>query len=76
MYLLSSGEELLACANLKKVDEDTAAEYDELLFGSSEEEAFKEDTTSAGSKQNGIFVFVSAIAAVGIAVALGEVLAL
>jgi hypothetical protein len=76
-YLLSSDEELLACANLKKVGEDTAVKYYELIFGSSEEEAaVKADTASSGSKKSGVFVFASAIAAVGIAVVLGEVLAL
>jgi hypothetical protein len=75
-YLLSSDEELLACANLKKVDEDTAAEYYELFYGSSDGEAVKGDTASSGSKKSGVFVFASAIAAVGIAVVLGEVLAL
>jgi hypothetical protein len=77
VYLLSSEEELLACASLKKLDEDMAVKYYELLYGPSEEEAVvKEDTTSSGSKKSGVFVFVSAIAAVGIAVVLGEVLAL
>jgi hypothetical protein len=76
-YLLSSDEELLGCAHLKKVDEDTATAYYELIFGSSEEEAVvKADTASSGSKKSGVFVFASAIAAVGIAVVLGEVLAL
>jgi len=67
----------LGCAHLKKVDEDTATAYYELIFGSSEEEAVvKADTASSGSKKSGVFVFASAIAAVGIAVVLGEVLAL
>jgi hypothetical protein len=77
VYLLSSEKELLGCAHLKKVDEDTATAYYELIFGSSEEEAVvKADTASSVSKKSGVFVFVSAIAAVGIAVALGQVLAL
>ncbi len=76
-YLLSSDEELLGCAYLKKVDdEDMAAKYYELIFGTSGDEVVKADTTSSGSKKGGVFVFASAIAAVGIAVVLGEVLAL
>ena len=76
-YLLSSEEELLGCAHLKKVDdEDTAAKYYELIFGSSDEQVVKGDTTSSGSKKSGVFVFASAIAAVGTAVILSEVLAL
>ena len=76
-YLLSSDNELLGCANLKKVDDKgTAAAYYELFIGLNEEEAVKEDTASSGSKKSGVFVFASAIAAVGIAVALGEMLAL
>ena len=75
-YLLSSDNELLGCANLKQVDGDTAAKYYELFYGLNEEEAVKEDTASSGSKKSGVFVFASAIAAVGIAVALGEMLAL
>ncbi len=76
-YLLSPEEELLGCALLKQLDdEDTAAEYYELLFGLSDEQAAKAETASSGSKKSGVFVFVSAIAAVGIAVALGQVLAL
>ena len=100
VYLLGADEELLGCASMKKHDEDTAAEYDEEIFGIKEdtydepifnvsEDIIKEDThdesildvsqetikedTSSGSK-NGLFVFVSAIAAVGIAVVMGEVL--
>ncbi len=77
VYLLSSEEELLACAGpFKVLDEDMTAEYDELLFGSSEEEVVKADTTSSASSKSGVFVFASAIAAVGIAVVLGEVIAL
>jgi hypothetical protein len=78
-YLLGSDKELLGCAHLKQVDdEDTAAEYSELLFGPSDDEVVKADTASSGSKKSGVFVFASAsaIAAVGFAVALGEVLAL
>ena len=77
VYLFSSEEELLACAGpFKVLDEDAAAAYDEVLFGSSGDEVVKADTTSSGSKKSGVFVFASAIAAVGIAVMLGEVLAL
>ena len=77
VYHLSSDDELLGCAFLKKHDEETAAEYNALLNGLSlgqDQEAVevKEDS-SPGSK---IGLFVSAIAAVGIAVVLGDVLAL
>ena len=78
---------LLGCAHLKKHDDDTAAYYDELLkevaAGAAAEsanvvaagdEAAVEDTSS-GSKV-GLFVFLSAFAAVGIAAVLGDVLAL
>jgi len=77
-YLLGSDKELLGCAHLKQVDDDTATKYYELLFGPSDDEVVKADTTSSGSKKSGVFVFASAsaIAAVGFAVALGEVLAL
>ena len=74
VYLLSSDEELLACGFLKKLDEDTAAEYDALLNGLSQGEEPVKDNSSSGSK---IGLFVSAaIAAVGIAIVLGDVLAL
>ncbi len=77
VYLLSSEEELLACAGpFKVLDEDMSAEYYELIFGPSEEEVVKADTTSSASNKSGVFVFVSAIAAVGIAVVLGEVFTL
>ena len=75
VYLQSSDDELLGCAFLKKHDEDTAAEYDALLNGLRQDQeavTVKEDSSS-GSK---IGLFMSAIAAVGIAVVLGEVLAL
>jgi hypothetical protein len=77
-YLLGSDKELLGCAHLKQVDDDTATKYYELLFGPSDDEVVKADTASSGSKKSGVFVFASAsaIAAVGFAVALGEVLAL
>ena len=77
-YLLGPDKELLGCAQLKQVDDDTATKYYELLFGPSDDEVVKADTASSGSKKSGVFVFASAsaIAAVGFAVALGEVLAL
>ena len=75
VYHLSSDDELLGCAFLKKHDEDKAAEYDALLNGLSEDQeaVMAKEAPSSGSK---IGVFVSAIAAVGIAVVLGDVLAL
>ncbi len=76
VYFLSSEEELLGCALLQQLDEAVASMYSEMFNGFSDEEAVKKDTTSSGSKKSGVFVFVSAIAAVGIAVALGQVLAL
>ena len=39
VYLLSADEELLGCAFLKKLDEDTAALYDELLNGLGQEKS-------------------------------------
>ena len=71
VYVLSAEEELLGCASMKKVNEETAAKYNEAIFGSSQEEAVKEVPSSAS--KNGLFVFVSTIAAVGIAVVLGDV---
>ncbi len=76
VYLLSSEEELLGCALLKQLDDAVASMYSEMFNGSSDEEAVKKDTTLSGSKKSGVFVLVYAIAAVGIAVALGEVLTL
>jgi hypothetical protein len=76
VYFLSPDEELLGCAQLKQLDEAVASMYSEMFDGFSDEEAVKESTTSSGSMKSGVFVFVSAIAAVGIAVALGQVLAL
>ena len=74
VYLQSSDDELLGCAFLKKLDEETAAEYDALLNGlSQDQEAVMAKDSSSGSK---IGLFVSAIAVVGIAVVLGDVLAL
>ena len=74
VYALGAEEEVLGCASMKKVDEEAAAEYDEAIFGLSQEEAVM-DVPSSASK-NGLFVFVSAVAAVGIVAVLGDVLAL
>ena len=78
VYLLGSDAELLGCAFMKKLDEDKAAEYIELLNGvSQDQEAVKDEEPSSGSKIGLLFVSVSAIAAVGIAaVVLGDVLVL
>ena len=77
VYHLSSDDELLGCAFLKKHDEETAAEYNALLnglsLGQDQEAVVAKEAPSSGSK---IGIFVSAIAAVGIAVVLGDVLAL
>ena len=79
VYLLSSDEELLGCASMKKLDDvdvDEAAEYYAVLFPglSQDQEAIKK-APSSGSKI-GLLVSVFAIAGVGIAVWLGNVLAL
>ena len=62
-------------ASLKKLDEDTAAEYDALLDGLSQDQEAVEvkEAPSSGSK---IGLFVSAIAVVGVAAVLGDVFAL
>ena len=74
VYLLSSGEELLGCASMKKLDDkEKAAEYYELLFGSSQDQEAVNETPSSGTKAG---LFVSAIAAVGAAFVLGDVFAL
>ena len=77
VYVLGAEKELLGCASMEKVDEGAAAEYSKMIFGISQEAAVKEEPSSA-SKNDGLFVFVfmSAIAAVGIAAMLGDVLAL
>ena len=77
VYVLGAEEELMGCASLKKVeDEEAAAEYNALFNGLSQGAgAVKEDTTSSASK-NGLLVFVSSIAAVGITVVVGDALAL
>lgn len=92
-YLYSSEKNLMACSDLKTLDEDTAAVYDGLFESlheevreahvaagiwndaspGSEEEVMGD--TASGSKK-GVFVVVSAIAAVGIAVMFGDILAL
>ena len=74
VYLLSSDEALVGCAYPKKLDEAAANMYNELIFGPSGDEAVMGDTASG--RKNGVFVVVSAIAAVGIAAVLGDVLAL
>ena len=88
-YFYNLQKDLVACAHLEKHDEDVAAFYDDLLkevaaagaaaenadVAAAGDEAAVNDTSS-GSK-NGLFMFVSAIAAVGIAVVvLGDALAL
>ena len=66
-------EDLVACAHLKKHDEDTAAMYDELLkevgaaVAAAGDEAAVEDTLSGSKSKNGLFAVVSAFAAIGIA---------
>ena len=77
VYLQNSDDELLGCAFLKKHDEETAAEYDALLNGlnkgQDQEAVMAKEESSSGSM---IGIVVSAIAVVGIAVMLGDVLAL
>ena len=85
VYLYDANGELVACSNLKALDEDAAAEYDKLLHNAfieteeaapvdtlseSTEEAAPVDTTS---ESNGMFVSVISIAAVGISLLLGAV---
>ena len=86
-YFYNLQKDLVACAHLKKHDDDMAAIYNALLeevaAGAAAEsanvvaagdEAAVEDTSS-GSK-NGLFVFLSAFAAAGIAAMMVDVLAL
>ena len=73
VYVLGAEEELLGCGSFKILDEATSAEYHKVVHGFSQEAVM--DVPSSASK-NGLFVFVSAIAAVGIAFVLGSVLAL
>ena len=92
-YFYDLEKNLLACAHLKKHDDDTAAMYNELFKSLQEEVAAAAggavenvdaaaggddaavNDTSTGS-MTGLFAVVSAIAAVGIAAVLGDVLAL
>lgn len=88
-YFYNLQKDLVACAHLKPHDEDTAAMYDELLEEvAAAKEAAAENAdvaaagveaaandTSSGSK-SGLFAIVSVFAAVGIAVVMGDVLAL
>ncbi len=73
VYVLGAEEELLGCASMKIIDEGSAAEYHTVIHGYSQEAVM--GVPSSASK-NGLVVFLSAIAAVGIAVVLGDVLAL
>ena len=73
VYALGAEEELLGCASMKILDNATAAEYHKVVHGFSQEAVM--DVPSSASK-NGLFVFLSAIAAVGMAFVLGDVLAL
>ena len=73
VYFVGADEELLGYASVKAHDNATAAEYHKVVHGFSQE-AVNEVPSSAS--KNGMFVFVSAVAAVGIAVVLGDVLTL
>ena len=73
VYVLGAEEELLGCASMKTLDDATKAEYHKVVHGFSQEAVM--EVPSSASK-NGMFAFVSAIAAVGIAFVLGDVLAL
>ena len=82
-YLYGPEKDLVECAPLKKLDEATGAVYQELFttlhhdVHAAEAADAAANDTSSGSKNGLVFVFVSAIAAVGIAaVVLGDVLAL
>ena len=75
VYVLGANEELLGCASLKTLDEATAAEYDKVVHGGFCPPGAIEEEPSSASK-NGMFVIVSAIAAVGIAFVWGDILAL
>ena len=74
VYLYDANGELVACSNLKALDEETAAEYDKLLNALIETEAAAPMDTTSGS--NGMFVSAITIAAVGISLVLGAVLTL
>ena len=75
VFLYDANGELVACSNLKALDKDKAAEYDEELDAFTQtEEASPVDTTSESN-----VMFVSAItiaAAVGISLVLDDVLTL
>ena len=86
-YFYDLEKNLLACAHLKKHDDDMTVYYDELLKELHQEvaaaaaaaENVDDDAavkdTSFGSK-NGLFAVVSAFAAIGIAIVMSDVLAL
>ena len=74
VYLYDANKELVACSNLKALDEDAAAEYDKLLDAFIETEAAAPMDTA--SESNGMFVSAIAIAAVGIFLVLGAVFTL
>ena len=87
VYLYDANGELVACSNLKALDEDAAAGYDKLLNAFIEtEEAAPMDTASESteeaapvdttSESNGMFVSAITIAAVGISLVLGAVFTL
>ena len=73
VYVLGAEEELLGCASMKILDMETAAKYHKVVHGLNQEAVEAEGDTSSANK-NGMFVFVSTIAAVGIAVVLGDLL--
>ena len=73
VYFVGADEELLGYASVKAHDNATAAEYHKVVHGFSQEAVM--EVPSSASK-SGLFVFVSAIAAVGIAVVLGDALVL
>ena len=87
-YFYNAQKDLLACAHFKQHDDDTTATYYDLLKDVALAKAAAENDdvaaagdeaavegTSSGSKV-GLFVFLSAFAAVGIAAVLGDVFAL
>ena len=82
VYLYDANGELVACSNLKALDEGTAAEYEKLLNAFIEtEEAGPMDIASESTEEaapmdtasgcNGMFVSAITIAAVGISLVLG-----
>ncbi len=90
VYLYDANGELVACSNLKALDEDAAAEYDKLLnaltetegsYAASPMDTASESTEEAGhvdttSGSNGMFVSAITISAVGISFVLGAVFTL